>query len=322
MRPYLPAIVAFVSVSSLVSSASAKDSDCPDGAWFCETEANDSVEEAAPRTTDASRSEVVVETNPVTVEQSEPAPRIVIIIMPDGKPVEAVPLPPPTTGRVFVPPPIRKPAPRKVAQPRASCGGYNPSWKPEVGFDIHAQRFGFSFGVPGKMAPDDAHLTGGGANLRFHLRPKAEIDVGNEFAFGKDFNGLDRGEIGLTGMLVRHFNPDSRLRFYGLGGGTFWFGSAYSDKKSALTPEKDTQTGRYYASYGALGLQAGLGSELRLSQLFSFHVDVLATFRWRFASSQDAPEYFDPHTKEAMNTSPGFLLRGGITFWPPDKKAR
>lgn len=326
MRPYLPAIVALASVSSFAFTASAKDSDCPAGAWFCATEEGEVVEETTVETAlppppiQVSRPVVVVQPNvPVA---PPPPPPIVIIIMPQGQMPAATPPPPP----IRVPRTVGTPhvAPRKFTRPKPPLRRTPPApaWKREVGFDIHVQRLGYHMGTVASIAPPDASQVGGGAALRIHVNPKTEFDLGNECFFGKDFNGLERGEIGMTAMGVRHFNPDSRLRFYGLGGGTFWFGSVYSKKQGPLTPVEDAHYGKFYASYGAFALQAGLGTELRISEMFSFHVDVLAAARWRFAASENAPEYYDPHTGEAKILVPGVLLRGGLTFWPPDKKKR
>lgn len=327
MRPFLLATVAFSAASSLSLAAFARPTDCPPGEWFCASETSVAEEGVSePVVVQPAPVQVEAASRPVVVlpqaQPMAPPPRVVIIIMPGGAPVEAAPPPPPPPRpRVVVP----RAAPRKIRVTPARPSVTPSTTKPElpleeVGFDIHAQRLGFYVDELEGKTPPDARLVGGGAALRIHVDKKREFDFGNDCFFGKDFNGLSRGEVGFTGMVVRHFNPDSKFRFYALGGGSFWFGSVRGDKQSVLTPQKDKVQNDFFATYGAATLQAGLGTEIRLFQSLSFHIDLLGSLRYRFAASGDAPEYINPINGEAVNYFPGLHLRGGVTFWPSQRK--
>lgn len=315
MRANLLAPVAFALVSAASSTASA-DSDCASGAWFCQDEV---VEEAAP----AQAAQVEVSRPVVVVQPDQPVaspPPVVVIIVSDGQVVQTAPPPAPVVKQRVIQRPRLILRPMRTSRPTVIYP--KPEWMPEGGFDIRVDRLGFDSAQPrgargaGAEAPA---MWGGGMSMRAHYRREREIIVGNGFQFGKDLNGLNRGEVGFQIMGLRHFNPDSPLKFYGLGGGSFWFGSVTSEQQSALTPKEDTTAGNYFAAYGSFAAQAGLGLEWRFSKYASIHTDLMGVLRWRFAATQDAPEYFDPNTGEARNFFPGILMRTGITFWQGGK---
>ena len=309
MRRYFLPAVTFVAVLSASLTASSQESTNPSDTWFGGT--SDAAPAAQPGAT-----QIVVQQPAQTVAAPPP---VVIIIIPGGEaPVvveRALPAPaaaPAPQPRVVV---VPKPVQPKVVMPRRT----GKDVRPDAGFNFHMQYLSFQ-GRMGRNSSPNAGLMGAGASVRFFRSAQREWQVGNEFFMGKDFSGFDRSEVGISVLSVRHLNPNSRLRFYGIGGANLWFGDVQSDHKNPLTPVFDAKNGNYHAQYGALGLQAGLGAEMRLTQSFSLHTDLLGLVRWRFASTQDAPEYFDRHTQEATNTFPAWLLRAGLTYWPDKKK--
>lgn len=319
MRSNLLAPLAFAFVST-ASFAAHADSDCASGAWFCEDQV---VEEAAPvQATEAVQVEV---SRPVVVVRPDrpiaSPPPVVIIITQDGSVMETDRPPAPVVKPRVITPPVK--VHRPVQRVRPTTQRPKAAWAPEGGFDIRVDRFGFDSAQPRsahREGEKDTEMWGGGMSLRFHYRPDREIIFSNGFQFGKDMNGMDRGEVGMQIMKARYFNPASPLHFYGLAGSAFWFGTVNSETRTALTPKEDTSTGKYFASYGSIALQGGLGAEWRFSRYASIHTDLIGVLRWRFASTQDAPEYFDPRTGEASNFFPGILMRTGITFWPGNSK--
>lgn len=319
MRSNVLVPVAFTLVST-TSAAAFADSDCASNAWFCDREV---VEEAAAKpATEATQIDV---SRPVVVVQPDqpvasPAP-VVIIIVPGGEAVQTTPPPAPVVKPRVVHPPYVHHRPARTHRPAVVRP--KTEWIPEGGFDIRVERLGFDSVQP-RSARNDASsepgLWGGGMSLRFHYRPEREIMVGNGFLFGNDMNGLSRGEVNFQVMGLRHFNPNRPLGLYGLGGVGFYFGSVTSEHQSALTPEEDTTTGKYFAAYGSLAAQGGVGIEWRFSKYASINTNLVGLLRWRFKSTQDAPEYFDPDTGEARNFFPGIMLRTGISFWQSNKK--
>jgi hypothetical protein len=183
------------------------------------------------------------------------------------------------------------------------------------GFDFYVQHLSFLGSQTLGAAVPDASLVGGGGSVRVFPRRNLEVQIGNSGMFGRDLNGFDRSEIGLTFHLARHFNPESRLRFSSIAGATLSYGYITSDKPSPLLPKESKDGALFSASYGVLAGQAGLSAELRLVPSLSVHFDILASLRWRFASTKDAPEYIDRTTHTATYSYPGVLLRGGVSFW-------
>lgn len=315
----LAPVVAFTLVST-TSLAAFADSDCASNAWFCDREVVE--EAAAAQATEATHVDV---SRPVVVVRPDqpvasPAP-VVIIIVPGSEVVQTAPPPPP---------PVKLRPVRPSCQAFGSARTHRPAvvrpkaeWIPEGGFDIRVERLGFDSVQPRGAQKDgtsDPALWGGGMSLRFHYRPEREIMFGNGFMFGKDMNGLSRGEVNLQIMGLRHFNPNRPLRFYALGGAGLYFGTVGSEQQTALTPEEDPKTGRYFAAYGSIAAQGGLGVEWRFSKYASINMNLVGVLRWRFKSTQDAPEYFDPNTGEARNFLPGIMVRTGISFWQSSKK--
>lgn len=321
MRRKLLAAVAFVALSSASFAAFAQNVDAPEP-WF------DGADDAVSAPAEAPRPVVVVPQPDAAVPNAgseswgieSPSGPVVVVIVPGATVVQGAIAPPPPAVAPDCPPPVRRKVVRATSVKSTSSISNGRSWQPEVGFDFRFQRLSFGGAQYAQGASPDARMLGGGGNLRIHLNPKREFDIGNEFMIGKDFNGLDRGEGGFSLFTARHFNPDGRLRFYSLGGASIWFGSVQSDKYTPLTPKLDKQSDVFRTQYSALSLQAGLGAEVRMLQRVSFHVDVLATVRWRFSSTNDAPEYIDPVSGEGSNLYPALLLRGGLTLWPGDKK--
>lgn len=320
MRPLLLAPVVLAAVSSVPNFAFAQESaapdGCPSGDWFCSTGDSAPTESAQ---TEAAQTEAAPTIDPSAPESSR-TPPVVIIIVPgataEPAPVYRFKFPMhrhrPHGRRVVAP----KAAPQKASTPQEAPrpAPTKQSDEPKSGFDIHVQNLSFFDGQTVGSAAPDAGLMGVGATLRIPARKDLEIHVGNSGLVGKDFNGFERGEVGFALYAQRHLNPDSRLRFYGLAGGVVAFGHATSKQASPLLPA-ESATGEFYANYGLLSGQFGLGAELRLVSFLSVHVDALASMRWRFSATNDAPEYIDRVTGSPVYAYPGLMLRGGATFW-------
>jgi len=280
-RSFLPAVT-FVALSSLSLSALAQESASnPADSWFRGTD------DAAPP---ASAPPVVVQVPAATASP----PPVVIIIVP-GAEAPVVEQPAPARAPAPAPQPrvvaVPKPAQPQVVTPvRTTKAGQR-----NAGFDLHLQYLSFH-GRLGRNSSSTAGLMGAGASIRFLRGNEREWQVGNEFLTGRDFAGFDRSEVGFSVLAVRHFNPTRPLRFYGIGGVNAWFGDVRSTQQSPLTPAYDKKNDAYYATYGALGLQAGVGAELRLGRSFSIHADLLGFVRWRFAATNDAHDNLCQHT--------------------------
>jgi hypothetical protein len=68
--------------------------------------------------------------------------------------------------------------------------------------------------------------------------------------------------------------------------------------------------------YSYLGGHAGLGLEFRITRLVGLNLDGLVFLRERIDEGAERyPEFYNPETNEASNTTVGGMLRGGINFW-------
>jgi hypothetical protein len=151
------------------------------------------------------------------------------------------------------------------------------------------------------MAPD-ADMNGLGAALRFRPIPHIAIEGSLELLWGTDFNGFDRFEDALLVSCMFFANPRSALQLYGLAG--FGVGGAWVDDGS-----RDE-------TYSYVGLHLGFGVEARITRHFVLGGDLLGFVRERNDRHADRrPEFIDPETNRATNTSGGGLVRLGATYY-------
>lgn len=302
MRPNLLATLVLVLSSSASLPAFAQETNCAADGWFCSTNETVTVEQDAAEALPA----------PVDVQQdvapSKAPPVVIIIIDPNAQAAQPAP-------RRSAPAPKARPVVRKSPgkQPAATSKTTD-GWKQTPGFEFRFQRMGFMMDPVRSNVPSAPSMIGGGAGLRVPFRGNLELDVQNEMFYGMDFNGFNRTEVGLSTHIVRHINPTSPLRLYTIVGGYLGMGNVDSKKADPLLPVR-AEDGCHYSTFGLLGGQAGVGAELRIAPFLSVRTDAQFALRWRFAATEDVPEYFEPGSGQAINTYPGFMLRAGVTIW-------
>ncbi len=155
----------------------------------------------------------------------------------------------------------------------------------------------------GHDAAPDAGMGGLGFSVRPRLGPYFAIDFGIDFLRGQDFNAEDRSETAFFINPMFFVNPKNRAQVYLFGG----LGFAGADV---------THVDRTHSRYDYVGLDAGVGLELRFGRHVAFDGDMLAFVRRRTddAAALD-PEFVDPRTGRSTNTSNGALFRVGMTYY-------
>ena len=319
-------LVAFVPLAVVtVSGLALAEGKCPPGAWFCadvsvgppagekREEIHKVDESPAPETKKRAAGEPDVvkkvdgtKSGAVEVPPSSGNTTIIINTAPPPAPPPAPParrLPPPE------PPPARTP-PRRIVPP------------PPPPRPVHRSGWGFNLRLEGAMMGNkrssmasDARSDGRGAHpdasmggLGFGLRARPvrhfafELDL--DFIGGRDYNGFRRQEVPFSMNALIFVNPRSKVQFYFLGG-LGW-----------STAEVETQPGGAAEKWTYFGLQGGMGLEWRVSRAVGLDVDVIGFIRGRTDDAARArPEFIDPATGRATNTSGGGLLRFGATFY-------
>lgn len=249
--------------------------DCPDG-WFCDEKPSQAPPpNAAPP--------------PREAPQSEPPP--------NEEPPEEPPAPGEPARIVLVPPGPYYPSP---PPPRRR-------WRhrPELGMNLH-----LDIGVMGSGARDNSWLGGGGFAFRFRPVPVFALDLGLELAGGTDYAGNDRVEDAFVVNALGFVNPHDRLQFYLLGGFDIGGASVRVRRQGGLPVQP------FDDSYNYVGVQVGIGLEWRLTRNFALATDFELFMRGRTDQSRAVdPEYVDPNTHLATNTSGGGLWRLGGTFY-------
>jgi hypothetical protein len=271
---------------SLAPASALAASDCPDG-WFCE-------DGAAP----------------------QPAP---------GGPAERPPAPPPDarpprpTGEGYNPPSYPPPGYAATGEPNEPIIFDAPEPEPvqprrhrrafhEWGFNLHLED-ALLGGKPQKAS--NAEMAGLGFGFRYRPLPPVAFEAGLDLLTGTDFQGYSRSEVGLLLNTLVFFNPHDVAQFYLLGG----LGLSSADVTIApRSGEADFK--RHNEHYSYFGGQLGLGLEVRVSRRIAVSGDLLGFVRGRTDSLSDTvPEFTDPNTHRATNTSGGGLLRIGATFY-------
>jgi opacity protein-like surface antigen len=265
-----------VVASSLVLVPSvALAEECPEGDWFCQ-------ESGAQ----AGSSEVPPEYEATPAEPPEAAPAEkegppIVVYTPKGAP-------PPSRVIVVEKPEPKPPKPRRIK---------------EWGFNLHltAALLGDD-----PKADDDAGM--GGVGFAFRYRPVRmfALEGGIELLGGTDWNGFDRNETGFLANAIVFFNPRDKFQVFWLGG----FGG------SRAHVQVEDETGNFEEQYSYFGVQTGIGIETRVSKKVAIGADLLGFLRGRTdVRANSRPEFVDPETHQATNSSGGGLLRGGVTFY-------
>jgi opacity protein-like surface antigen len=266
-----------VAASALVLVPSvASAEECPEGEWFCEDGGAASAPADAPREYEAAPAEA-----PAAGAPGEKEGPPVVVYTPKGAP---------KPSRVIV---VERTEP-KPPKPRRIQ---------EWGFNLHltAALLGDD-----PKADDDAGM--GGIGFAFRYRPVRmfAIEGGLELIGGTDWNGFERDETAFLANAIVFFNPEDKFQVYWLGG--------FGGSRAHVQVEEDT--GSFEEQYSYFGVQTGIGVEARVSKKVAIGADLIGFLRGRTdVRAHSRPEFVDPETHQATNSSGGGLLRGGVTFY-------
>lgn len=254
--------------------------DCPDG-WFCE-------DGAAPQAPPS--------TPPPTGERPAGQPPA-----PNGAPnqYEPPPYPPPNEPTIFLDRPENAPRP-PVKRRRRS---YH-----EWGFNLHLED-AIIGNKTGKAS--NAGMGGVGFGFRYRPIPHLAFEAGLDLLTGTDFQGYSRDEGALLLNTLVFFNPHDIVQVYALGG------LGFSAARVTISPHSgQSNFASHDEDYDYFGGQLGIGAEVRVSRNVALGGDILGFVRGRTDSLADStPEFEDPNTHRATNTSGGGLIRIGATFY-------
>lgn len=324
------AVVAGALVMSSAQVASADE--CPPGSWFC---GNVAIPGPAGGTSGATSEKKAADTSAETQKKAAESPdtsapagtktdeprkgfteTTITTIGDDGKPTTIVvksgdkgtaasppPEPPPAAP---APPPA--PPPRARPLPKQRVYGYEPPppvrrrFVPEWGINAHLQ--GAALGDDKHRAAENTKMGGMGFAIRTRPWGHFAFDFGVDFINGIDFQGNRRQEIPLSLNALWFINPRSKAQFYFLGG-INWSNARV-----------DLPAGNR-AEYSYFGAQGGAGLEIRFSRRIAMNLDFLGFIRGRTDDgARYQPEFVDPTTGRATNTSGGGLFRLGLTaYW-------
>ncbi len=265
---------------ALVSKSSLAADDCPDG-WFCE--------ESAPPQGPA--------------QPSPPAGR------PQGERPSLPPGPPPGYDPPGYPPPpyeeptIRLDAPDNPPPQKRRRRPFH-----EWGFNLHLEAA--LLGNKPERA-DNAGMGGLGFGFRYRPLPPLAFEAGVDLLTGTDFQGYSRSEAALLLNTLVFFNPHDVVQIYGLGG------LGFSGATVTIAPRSgEASFPRHDEHYSYFGGQLGFGVEVRVSRSIAISGDLVGFIRGRTDDLSDSvPEFTDPNTHRATNTSGGGLLRVGASFY-------
>ena len=230
---------------------------------------------------------------------------------PAAEPAESPDAAPPEEAEAAPPPPApaRKPVPvivvdRAEHKPKPPRRRFFREW----GFNLHLA--GALMGSHPDADPD-AEMGGLGLGLRYRPRPHFAFDASAEFIGGTDFNGYERDERSLLLNAMVFFNPWSKFQVYALGG------IGFSGADVEIAPrEGEGDFEPFTEEYTYFGGQLGIGAEIRISRRVAIGGDILGFVRGRTDdSAKDQPEFVDPDSHRATNTSGGGLVRVGVTFY-------
>ena len=150
----------------------------------------------------------------------------------------------------------------------------------------------------------------GGVGVGGRARPDRAValDLTIDNFGGNDYAGHRRYELGLNFATSVFFNPRDRVQ------GLFIAGLGWSradvSYRSGSSPHSINDTYYYF------GMFAGLGLEYAVRSHFSLDFALLGLLRGRTdAKADNNPEFVDPKTKLATNSSGAGLLRLGLNYY-------
>jgi hypothetical protein len=301
-RPVLTLLSALVALAPATAFAAG---DCPDG-WFCD--------EGAPSEPPPGNARPPMPgARPLSPPEGElpPSPSAPPGYNPPGYPAPSYPPPgyaEPSLNAVpsepiqFHDPDADEEEDLPVPVPRRHRRPFH-----EWGFNLHLEDA--LIGDKAGKAPN-AGMAGLGFGLRYRPLPPIAFEAGLDFLTGTDFNGFDRSEVALLVNTYVFFNPHDVVQVYALGG------LGISGADVTVSPQNGENFPRHDEHYSYFGGQLGFGAEVRVTRRVAISGDLVGFVRGRTDGDSDAaPEFVDPTSHRATNTSGGGLLRLGATFY-------
>ena len=156
----------------------------------------------------------------------------------------------------------------------------------------------------------------GGLGFGGRARPDQAValDLSLDSMAGVDYVGHRRTELAIDFSTTIFFNPHDPVQGFLLAG-LGWSRADVSYKFHEMTLEGSVKRERNDAYY-YFGLFVGLGAEWRFDPKWSTDIALLGILRNRTDSKADNnPEFVDPKTKLATNSSGFGLLRLGLNYY-------
>ena len=162
------------------------------------------------------------------------------------------------------------------------------------------------FPVVGSGAASNYFMGGVGLGVRARPDPAVAVDLTLDSLTGIDYVGHRRDELGVNLATSVFFNPHDPVQAF-FAAGIGWSRANTSYNSGAMKLDN---------TYHYFGMFAGLGIEWRVKSHLSLDLAFLGLLRSRTDSDADNhPEFVDPNTKLATNTSGGGLVRLGFIFY-------
>jgi hypothetical protein len=157
-------------------------------------------------------------------------------------------------------------------------------------------------------------MAGLGFGGRARPDPAVALDLSFDSMGGVDYVGHRRTELALDFATTVYFNPRDPFQGFilaGLGWSRADVSYKVHEAVAAGTIKRQIDQTYYY-----FGLLAGLGLEWRFERRWSTDLALLGVLRGRTDSNADEnPEFVDPTTKLATNSSGFGLLRLGLNYY-------
>lgn len=174
-------------------------------------------------------------------------------------------------------------------------------WEPLWGA---SGRLGTAFG---KSRGNSVSMAGFGASVRYRWIAHFAMEAGVDFLRGHDWHDNRRRELVFSVNALVYFNPESTFQVY------MPLGLHLSGARVEL---EETPGAWDTRKYSYLGLQAGVGGEVRLSPRVALPIELIGFARGRTdEAARNEPEFVDEETKLVTNSSAGALLRVGATIY-------
>ena len=166
----------------------------------------------------------------------------------------------------------------------------------------------------GSGAANNYAMGGLGFGGRARPDPAVSLDLNLDSVGGVDYVGHRRTELALDFTSTVYFNPRDPLQGFILAGlGWSRADVSYKIHETTLSGTIKRQIDQTYYYFGLL---AGLGLEWRFEKRWSLDFALLGIIRGRTdAKADEQPEFVDPKTKLATNSSGFGLLRLGLNYY-------